>query len=102
MTPVVVYGTRLCPHCIRARKFLQSKGIRYTNVDVSATAQLAEMKQRSKGRTSVPQIFFGDRHIGGCDDMIRLDQRGKLAALLRAPTAAPPRRARKGPRKDPR
>ncbi|CCQ72960.1 glutaredoxin 3 [Magnetospira sp. QH-2] len=83
MTSVTVYGTRLCPYCLKARRLLKKKGIRYTNVDVSSKAKRAEMAGRAKGRTSVPQIFIGDRHIGGCDDLVRLDKKGQLARMLR-------------------
>ena len=81
MKQVVVYGTRNCPYCIKARDLLKKRGIRYRNIDVTDPAKRAEMTAKAR-QTSVPQIFIGDRHVGGHDDLVRLDQRGKLMDLL--------------------
>ena len=79
---VVMYTTNWCPYCERARRLLRSKGATFEEVDVeSAPEKRAEMQTRS-GRRSVPQIFIGDRHVGGCDDLHALEAAGELDALL--------------------
>lgn len=79
---VVMYATGWCPYCQRARALLQSKGVAFTEIDIEAVdGARDEMRSRS-GRTSVPQIFIGDRHIGGFDDTKALDDRGELDPLL--------------------
>ena len=83
MTPAVtMYTTSWCPYCSRARKLLASKGVNVEEIDIeSAPEKRAEMQTRS-GRRSVPQIFIGDQHVGGCDDLHALEDAGKLDALL--------------------
>jgi glutaredoxin 3 len=77
-----MYATGWCPYCQRARKLLESKGVAFTEIDVEAAPEKrAEMRSRS-GRTSVPQIFIGDTHVGGSDDLHDLEARGQLDALL--------------------
>lgn len=79
---VTIYTTSWCGYCERARRLFTSKGVSFRDVDVEASPQnRAEMQQRS-GRTSVPQIFIGDQHVGGSDDLIALERAGKLDALL--------------------
>ena len=79
---VVMYTTNWCPYCERARKLLRSKGASIEEIDVESTAEKrAEMISRS-GRRSVPQIFIGDQHVGGSDDLAALEAAGKLDALL--------------------
>ncbi len=79
---VVIYSTRFCPYCIRARQVLNAKGVEFTDISVDEDFALrAEMEQRS-GRCTVPQIWLGDIHVGGFDDLWRLEQRGELDALL--------------------
>jgi glutaredoxin 3 len=81
-TPVVMYTTSWCPYCERARKLLGSKDVSITEIDVeSAPEKRAEMRNRS-GRSSVPQIFIGDHHVGGSDDLAALEDAGKLDGLL--------------------
>lgn len=85
---VVMYTTTWCPYCARARQLFDSKGVKYTDIDVeSVEGARAEMQQRS-GRTSVPQIFVGERHLGGYDDTSALDRRGELEPLLAAARGA--------------
>ena len=80
--PVVVYSTLLCPYCHRAKALLRQKGIAFTEVDVGMDVEKrAEMTKRA-GRHTVPQIFVGDTHLGGCDDLYALDSEGKLDSLL--------------------
>lgn len=82
MTDVTIYLTRWCPFCTRALALLDSKGVDYTAIDVDADPALRqEMMQRSQRRT-VPQIFVGATHVGGCDDLYALERQGKLDALL--------------------
>jgi glutaredoxin 3 len=79
---VVLYTTATCPYCVRARALFDAKGVAYTEIDVNTVAGArAEMQQRT-GRTSVPQIFVGSRHLGGFDDTNALDKRGELDPLL--------------------
>jgi glutaredoxin 3 len=79
---VTLYTTSWCPYCERARRLLRSKQAAFEEIDVeSAPAKRAEMQTRS-GRRSVPQIFIGDTHVGGSDDLHALEEAGKLDALL--------------------
>lgn len=85
MSPVTIYTTRFCPYCSEAKALLRRKEVAFEEIDVSGDrAGRAVMVQRSAGRTSVPQIFVGDRHVGGCDDLYALDAEGKLDSLLAA------------------
>jgi glutaredoxin 3 len=82
MPDISIYTSALCPYCRRARALLDSKGVAYTVMDVDRNPGLwQEMEQRT-GRNTVPQIFIGAVHVGGCDDLTALDQSGKLDALL--------------------
>ena len=82
MKPVEIYTTRTCPYCIAAKSLLQKKGVTYSEIDVGGNPALrAAMTQRT-GRTSVPQIFIGGTHVGGCDDLHALDHAGTLTAML--------------------
>jgi len=81
--PITMYATGWCPYCSRARALLERKGATWTEIDVEAEPERrAEMITRS-GRRTVPQIFIGDRPVGGSDDLYELDARGELDALLR-------------------
>ena len=79
---VTIYLTGWCPYCERAKALLDRKGVTYTAIDVD-TAGRTEMIERS-GRRTVPQIFIGDTHVGGCDDLMALDSEGGLMPLLQA------------------
>ncbi len=80
---ITIYTTRTCPFCIRAKGLLQEKNAQYDEIDVGADPSVrAQMTQRAQGRRTVPQIFIGDRHVGGCDDLFDLERQGKLDALL--------------------
>ena len=79
---VVMYTTSWCPYCERARQLLARKNVAFSEIDVeSAPEKRAEMQQKS-GRRTVPQIFIGDTHVGGSDDLRALEDAGKLDALL--------------------
>ena len=78
-----VYTSPLCPYCARAKRLLTEKGVVFAEIDLLAEPRRRpEMLERSGGRTSVPQIFIGDTHVGGCDDLYALDDAGKLDPLL--------------------
>ena len=83
MPPVQIYTTRFCPYCVAAKTLLKRKGAAYDEIDVgSAIERREEMVQRANGRMTVPQIFIGDVHVGGNDDLQALERAGKLVALL--------------------
>lgn len=82
MPDIIMYSSGFCPYCVRARMLLERKGVTFTEIRVDLQPeQRADMIQRS-GRTSVPQIFIGEFHVGGCDDMYALENQGKLDPLL--------------------
>ena len=83
MPNVEIYTQPGCPYCVRALKLLTAKGVDFREIDAPhGTPERIEASSRAGGRTSVPQIFIGDRHIGGCDDMMALERRGELDRLL--------------------
>jgi len=83
MQPVTIYTTAWCPYCSAAKGLLKQKGVAFTEIDVERVKDSREaMVQRAGGRTSVPQIFVGSTHVGGCDDLYALDRAGKLDPLL--------------------
>ena len=85
MQSVEIFVKTTCPYCIRARRLLDAKGIKYKlRVIDFGGPDRAEMIERASGRSTVPQIFIGQRHIGGCDDLMRLEEGGKLDELLAA------------------
>ena len=82
---IEIYTKTSCSYCYRAKRLLDSKGLAFEeNVIDFGGPKRAEMIQRAGGRTTVPQIFIGGRHIGGCDDLMALEMRGKLDELLAA------------------
>ena len=85
MPKIEMYTKAFCPYCSRAEALLRSKGAAFEDLDITMGGpKRAEMIQRANGRTTVPQIFIGDRHIGGSDDLAALDRSGELDALLAA------------------
>ena len=83
MAKVEIYTTIACPYCIEAVSLLTAKNIEFDKIDVTlSTANRQAMRIRANGQTSVPQIFINDDHIGGCDDLFRLNQAGHLDKLL--------------------
>lgn len=85
MNKVTLYTTAVCPYCVRAKQLLKARGvaaIEEIRIDLDATAR--ETMMARSGRRTVPQIFIGDTHVGGCDDLVALDQRGGLLPLLSA------------------
>lgn len=83
MQPVEIYTSPLCGFCHMAKRLLTQKGVDFSEIDVMVDpARKPEMIQRAGGRRTVPQIFVGDIHVGGCDDLMALERGGKLDALL--------------------
>lgn len=83
MQKVVVYSKGWCGYCTRAKALLTAKGVPFTEIEISDDVALQdEMVARAGGRRTVPQIFIGDVHVGGCDDLHRLEREGRLDALL--------------------
>ena len=83
MPHIEIYTQPWCPYCERAVHVLSTKGVDFTEIHApGGSAERQEARQRSGGRTSVPQIFIDGQHIGGCDDMLALDRAGRLDPLL--------------------
>jgi glutaredoxin 3 len=83
MVKIDIYTTMMCPYCYRAKKLLSQHGADFNEIDVMADQdRRREMIERAGGRRTVPQIFIGGKHIGGCEDLYALDAAGKLAPLL--------------------
>jgi glutaredoxin 3 len=82
MKKVEIYTTQWCPYCDAAKSLLQKKGVDYDEVDADDADTRMAMVQRAHGRRTVPQIFVGDTHVGGYDDMAALERRGQLDPLL--------------------
>lgn len=83
MPPITIYTTQMCPFCHAAKQLLGAKKAPFTEIAVDGDrAKRAEMTARAKGGATVPQIFIGERHVGGCDDLYALESAGELDALL--------------------
>ncbi|NMD08900.1 MAG: glutaredoxin 3 [Phyllobacteriaceae bacterium] len=83
MPDVTIYTTPSCPYCHMAKGLLRKKNVAFTEIDVSSDSSLRQaMTQKAHGRRTVPQIFIGSTHVGGCDDLHELDAAGKLDPLL--------------------
>ena len=86
MPPVDIYTTPFCPYCHDAKALLKKKNVAFKEIDVSGDrAARTTMTERAHGRTTVPQIFIGSTHVGGCDDLYALEEAGKLDPLLARP-----------------
>lgn len=89
MPPVEIYTTPFCPYCIAAKELLGKKGVTFKEIDVSGNRDLrTQMTERANGGYTVPQIFIGATHVGGCDDLYALEEEGKLDPLLNSGTPA--------------
>ena len=85
MPAITIYTKGWCPYCSAAKDLLNDKGATFEEVDIEKKPEArAEMIQKAGGRSTVPQIFIGERHVGGCDDLYALDDRGQLEPLLQA------------------
>lgn len=83
MQPVEIYTSPTCGFCTAAKRLLTSKGVSFSEIDLSRQpGRRSEMMARASGRHTVPQIFIGSTHVGGCDDLFALDRAGKLDPLL--------------------
>jgi len=82
MPPVTIYTTAYCPYCTMAKRLLMTKGAAFEEIDVGRNAGLRDEMERKSGRYTVPQIWIGATHVGGCDDLYELDRVGKLDSLL--------------------
>jgi glutaredoxin 3 len=83
MTSVEIYTRQYCSYCCFAKELLSRKGVSFREIDVTENQEMRQqMTQRSNGRTTLPQIFIGPTHVGGCDDLFALEEAGKLDPLL--------------------
>ncbi len=80
--PITVYSTQFCPYCVRAKDLLNSKGLAFEEVRVDRDPELRQVMMQRSGRRTVPQIWVGETHVGGFDDLWRMNQTGKLDALV--------------------
>ena len=79
---IEIYGTNTCGYCTAARMLLKKKGLNYTDISISADPDAYRIMQQRSGKTSVPQIFIDDYHVGGCDDLFELEAEGTLDSRL--------------------
>ncbi len=79
---VVMYSTRFCPFCVRAKSLLTSKGVKYTDIAVDRDMEKRKEMMKKSKQFTVPQIWIGDKHVGGCDELYALERNGRLDALL--------------------
>ena len=85
MNPVRMYTTQVCPYCIRAKQLLKERGVAdYEEIKVDQDPAQRQVMMERSGRRTVPQIWIGETHVGGCDDLFALDQKGGLQPLLDA------------------
>ena len=82
MKNITIYTTNTCPYCIKAKALLNKKNAIFTEINVEDEEKRNKMVELTSGKRSVPQIFIGDQHVGGCDDLYELDRQGKLDQLL--------------------
>ncbi len=82
MVPVTIYTRQMCGYCSAAKALLDRKGVTYTEHDASFDPKLRQEMMDRSGRSTFPQIFIGDKHVGGCDDLHALEGAGKLDAML--------------------
>ncbi len=82
MPEILIYTTNICPYCMMAKRLLDKKGVRYTEINVDAESGLREEMMLKTNRRTVPQIYIGDYHVGGFDELYALDQQKKLDDLL--------------------
>jgi glutaredoxin 3 len=82
MTEVTIYTSRICPYCIRALQLLKQKGAKLNEISVDGDREARNRMMAKSRRQTVPQIWIGEQHIGGCDDLMMLDRQGGLDSLL--------------------
>lgn len=80
---ILIYTKAICPYCVKAKQLLKNKNVEFTEIDISSNhLLLEEMLEKSAGRKTVPQIFIGEYHVGGCDDLYALNEKGELDQIL--------------------
>lgn len=89
MQHVVIYTSGWCPYCMRAKQLLDDKGVAYEEIKVDGQPQVRAAMAEKAGRTSVPQIWIGEQHVGGCDELVALERAGRLDALLNSELSKP-------------
>ena len=82
MPEILIYTTTICPYCVMAKRLLDKKGVSYTEINVGSEVGLREEMMRKTKRRTVPQIYIGDLHVGGFDELYALEQQKKLDTLL--------------------
>lgn len=82
MSEIIIYSKDPCPYCVRAKMLLQKKGVKFREIKITDDKTREEMIAKSGGRMTVPQIFIGNLHIGGCDDLYELEKNGELDRLI--------------------
>ena len=82
MSSVIIYSTRFCPYCVRAKNLLERKGVAFSEVRIDTDTAQRDIMIEKSGRRSVPQIFIGNFHVGGCDDLYALEASGDLDGKL--------------------
>jgi glutaredoxin 3 len=82
MPEVIIYSTAVCPYCVAAKNFLKSRGLGYSEVRIDTDPEQRKLMMERTRRTSVPQIFINDQHVGGYEELVALDRAGGLAAFL--------------------
>ena len=84
MAEIIIYTRQLCGYCTAAKRLLQSKGVAFREIDTSFEPDKRRQMMTRSGRSTFPQIFIGERHVGGCDDLYALDRSGELDRILAA------------------
>lgn len=82
MKKIIIYTTNTCPYCVRAKDLLNRKGAKFEEINVEDPAERDKMIEKAGGKRTVPQIFIGDLHVGGCDDLYQFEKDGKLDGIL--------------------
>jgi glutaredoxin 3 len=82
MKKITIYTTSICPYCVRAKALFDRKGLTYEEINVEEQQERDKMVIKAGGKRTVPQIFIGSVHVGGCDDLYALEKEGKLAGIL--------------------
>ena len=83
MAEIIIYTTKVCPYCVKAKMLLQKKNAKYQETDASDDKVREDMIVKAGGKRTVPQIFINGKHIGGCDDLYALESKGELDSLLK-------------------
>lgn len=82
MKKITIYTTSVCPHCVKAKTLLNQKGLKYEEINVEDPTEREKLLKKANGMRTVPQIFIGNHHVGGCDDLYEYDETGELEKLL--------------------